>query len=231
MNKRKMINTQYGKMYIDIGTYDVGKRIAILLYMENGELFDDLTINLPELPVKKGEVFINSWLDSKFLDCFLKEGIIKKYCGKVQYNMGQYNKVELNLNKLKEYDYLGYNEFMGKYQPFHVCKDIDKLEIILDQYDYEYDWVLEERIADNQYGDGHCYDDLFNDYLQKNNPDLNKKLHYDSENGMFCVYCEDQKVAHEVGKILSELYNDEKKMIELIKETKKIHNYEFKIKM
>lgn len=218
-------------MYIEIGSYDFNNRLAVRLREKNGELFDDLTINLPELPVKKGEVFINSWLDSKFLDCFLKEGIIKKYCGKEQYNMGEYNKVELNLNKLKEYDKLGYNEFMGKYQPFHIYNDVDMIAIILDQYDYEYDWVLEERITDNQYGDGHCYDDLFNDYLQKNYPNLNSKLHYDSENGMFCTYCDDEKIADEVAKILSDLYNDEEKMIELIKQTKKEHNYEFDIKI
>ena len=69
------------------------------------------------------------------------------------------------------------------------------------------------------------------DYLEKNYPSLNKQLHYDSENGMFCTYCKDEDIADEVATILATLYGDEKKMIELIKQTKKDHNYEFDIKI
>lgn len=218
-------------MYIEIGKYDVNNRLAIRLYKKNGEDFGDLTKNLPFAILEKNEVFINECNTKELLDCFKKVGIIKKHCGKVQYNMGEYEKVELDLKKLEEYDYLGYNHILGKYKPFDLYSNPKSISIVLDQYNYYYDWVSEEKVYDTAYSDGHCYNDLFNDYLNNNHPELNSKLNYDSENGMFCTYCKDEKVADEVAKILSDLYNDEEKMIELIKETKKNHNYEFDIKI
>ena len=55
------------------------------------------------------------------------------------------------------------------------------------------------------------------------------KLNYDSENGMFCVYTNDIRIADEVAYKLSNLYKDENKMIELIKETKEKYGYIFDV--
>jgi hypothetical protein len=46
---------------------------------------------------------------------------------------------------------------------------------------------------------------------------------------MFCVYTNDIRIADEVAYKLSNLYKDENKMIELIKETKEKYGYIFDV--
>lgn len=117
--------------------------------------------------------------------------------------------------------------FMDYIKPFHIMKhDKDTFSVFLEQSDYHYDWLQEKKIEPN-YGDGHCYNDLFRDYLNTKDTNLNSRLNYDSENGMFCVYCKNKKDAEEVCFELSKLYKDEDKMIQLIKDTKQKYNYMF----
>jgi len=92
---------------------------------------------------------------------------------------------------------------------------------------FDYDWVEEKKIRPNKYGDGHCYNDAFNHYLRTEFKNLHNRLQYDSENGMFCVYCNDIKDAEETAYELSCLYKDEKKMLELIKFIKEKLGYVF----
>lgn len=122
--------------------------------------------------------------------------------------------------------------FMNYIKPFRIMKiDKDTFSVSLDQSDYQYDWLQEKKIEPNYYGDGHCYDDLFRDYLDSNNTNLNSRLDYDSENGMFCVYCKNKKDAEEVCFELSKLYKDEDKMIHLIKDNKQKYDYLFDVKI
>ncbi len=65
--------------------------------------------------------------------------------------------------------------------------------------------------------------------MEIKNTSLNKSVDYDSENGMFCVYCKSLEDAKLVATELSTLYNDENKMLELIKNTKEKYQYEFDI--
>lgn len=131
--------------------------------------------------------------------------------------------------KKDEYDLFS-EWFENTIKPFSIFKyDDETFSVSLDQDDYWYDWVKELKTEPNHYGDGHCYNDAFNDYLETNFKYLNDRLKYDSENGMFCVYCNDIKDAEEVAYELSVLYKDENKMINLIKETKQKYDYVFDV--
>ena len=114
----KKINTPYGELDLKIYTYP-NKRIAILLYMSDGELFDDLTINLSNQNINSiDEGFINSSIhdlttdDFNMIDVLLKEGVISNHFGKCGYNFGSYDYVKFNLDVLKEYDVEGYINFI-----------------------------------------------------------------------------------------------------------------------
>lgn len=133
----------------------------------------------------------------------------------------------------KDNEWKKFNRWFKNYiKPFHISKyDKNNFGIILWQNDYHYDWVQERKIEPNYYGDGHCYNDLFYDYLNDNHTDLNNRLDYDSENGMFCVYCKSKKDAEEVCFELSKLYKDEEKMIQLIRDTKQKYNYVFDVEV
>ena len=105
------------------------------------------------------------------------------------------------------------------------------VSVFLFEQDFCYDFFQEVKNDEPYYGNGYTYEDVFKDYLSDNYPNLSKKLEYDTEMGMFCVYCEDMKTADEVALILNDLYKDEEKMIDLIKVAKEKYNYEFDIKI
>ncbi len=131
-----------------------------------------------------------------------------------------------NKDKCTEFDLL----FKELIKPFKIIKNDDNYSVILDQDDYQYDWLSEVK-EKSCYGDGHCYNDLFSDYLSSNFLKLNQKLNYDSENGMFCVYCKNLFDAEEVAYELSKLYKNENKMIDWIKNTKEKYGYSFDMKI
>lgn len=140
----------------------------------------------------------------------------------------KYNVVLLNDVLYKEEEYKLFDKwFQEQLSPFHIMKFDGYVSVTLSQEQYWYDWVKEIKTDDNYYGDGHCYEELFKDYLEKYFSNLTDTLEYDSENGMFCVYCKDMRIADKIAYELSKLYKNEDKMISLIKETKKIHDYHF----
>lgn len=167
---------------------------------------------------------------------------IRKEMGYTRYDaIGEYldevnkdRKQELFLSDVlyKESEYIKFDEwFNERIKPFRLFNYENRTySVLLDQSNFCYDWVDEVK-GHSLYGDGHCYNDLFNDYLEKNYNELNNQLSYDSENGMFDVDSDDMRIADSVAWILSKLYNNEKKMIELIKETKEKYNYQFNIKI
>lgn len=163
---------------------------------------------------------------------------IRKEMGSIRYDViGDYlNEVNKNRDSelflsdvlYKEAEYKKYETwFNNLISPFKIydCEN-GQFSVSLDQSDYWYDWV-EETKSNIPYGDGHCYNDAFYDYLGKISKTLNHKLNYDSENGMFCIYTDDIRIADEVAYKLSQLYKDEDKMIELIKDTKTNYGYVF----
>lgn len=118
--------------------------------------------------------------------------------------------------------------FQEEIKPFEITNIDDKIySVSLWQNFFDYDWVEEKKIRPNKYGDGHCYNDAFNHHLRTKFKNLHNRLKYDSENGMFCVWCQSIQDAEEVAYELSSLYKNEKKMIELIKYIKEKLGYAF----
>ena len=106
--------------------YQNNNRIAIISYFANdndlsdyefddNDLFADITINL-NLPINNyDEGFINADINYRELgivDLLKKEGIIEKSYGMKKYNMGSYEHVKFNLEKLKEYDPFGVDNYL-----------------------------------------------------------------------------------------------------------------------
>ena len=133
------------------------------------------------------------------------------------------------LHDIKEYKKFN-NWFRKSISPFKIIKhNNNNYAVILDQKYFCYDWVDEIKTNNAKYGDGHCYEDAFFEYLDSKayRGYITNVLHFDSENGMFCVYCENQKDADSISYLLSSLYKDEEKMLNLIRKTKKEYDYDF----
>lgn len=129
--KNKKINDKYGKIDLEVYNY-TNNRIAIILYVD-GEEWDDLTINLPEYFLRsKDEGFINGDVNStdpeniNYVTPLKELGIIKKSYGFVKYNLGKYEHVKFDLEKLKEYDPIGVEKY---YKVINGLNDIDNNEV------------------------------------------------------------------------------------------------------
>lgn len=115
--KRKTIIFDGERIYLSIGKYDTG-RIGIYADCVSGDLYSDVTIDLQdEVILKNNEVFIDSECKSSGLENKLKKiGIIKDVIKEVQYNYGRYDLVRIDLEKLKEYDPVGFEKYIDKQQ-------------------------------------------------------------------------------------------------------------------
>lgn len=111
------IKTPYGELTLKAFTYP-NNRLALLLYTDDGELFDDLTINLPYITIRNDEGFINSSIEMINTDDFnitnlLSDlGIIETSYGYTQYNFGRYDYVKFNIDVLKNYDKRGITKYL-----------------------------------------------------------------------------------------------------------------------
>ena len=116
--KNKIISTPYGDKNIKVYDYVNGNRLAIFLTDDEGDFFD-ITVNLTDAIINDiDEGFINSNFDTengrKFIDKLKEIGIISYSYGFINYNMGSYELVKFDLDKLKEYDKVGVNKYINK---------------------------------------------------------------------------------------------------------------------
>lgn len=131
----------------------------------------------------------------------------------------------------KEIEYNKFDKWFKKFiEPFSIMKFTDeKISVWLSQECFFYDWNAEIKMIPSQYGNGYCLEDLFKDYLEENFNQLSQQLYFDSEAGMFSVECKNIHDAEEVAYELATLYHDEKKMINLIKDTKRKYPNKYNI--
>ena len=57
--------------------------------------------------------------------------------------------------------------FENAIKTFKILKfDDTNFSVILEQNDYCYDWLEEVKTENCHYGDGHCYEDAFRNYIE-----------------------------------------------------------------
>ena len=141
-----------------------------------------------------------------------------KDCGKKGHHIMYHDIVY----KQEEYELFS-SWFEDAIRPFRIMKhDDDKYSVILSQEDFEYDWLNEIKNK-SVYGDGYDYEKVFKKCIEEELIHLVPTIMYDSESGMFCLYCKSNNDAEEISYHLSSLYKDEEKMIKRIKEVKEIN--------
>lgn len=91
LTKEKYLND---RLYLSLVYYD--KEFGY-------ELWDDLTINLPELLIENDNiVFINDSISKNILEKLEKIGLLA-YLDTVKYNMGRYGKYVVNVDVMNKY--------------------------------------------------------------------------------------------------------------------------------
>lgn len=109
--KKKTLKFGEEELFLQVTQYRNNGNIAILAYTEE-EPYGDITINLLGFSIDEDEGFINSITkDSGLEQELIKAGIIKEVITTVKYNMGRYDMVIFNIEKLKEYDPIGVEKY------------------------------------------------------------------------------------------------------------------------
>lgn len=109
--QRKILNFKEKELLLQVTQYKNNGNLAILAFTGK-ELFGDITINLSGYSIDEEEGFINSITKDSGLEReLIKKGIIKEVITTVDYNMGRYDMVVFNLEKLKEYDPSGVENY------------------------------------------------------------------------------------------------------------------------
>lgn len=119
MNKKvQTLTFKNKKLYLKVEQYGFSGNIALLAYTKN-DLYGDITTNLNGYSLDEDEGFINSitkdsGLEKKLMD----EGIIKEVITTINHNMGKYDLVVFDFEKLKEYDPEGIQKYNEEIEEF-----------------------------------------------------------------------------------------------------------------
>lgn len=112
---RKVFDSyQDNDYYITVASYLNNNRLYLGIEDKLENIITDISINLPELELNNNQIFLNADLDEEIKDKLIKNGIITNLNGYKDYNMESYMKVDINIEKLKEYDELGIEEHLNK---------------------------------------------------------------------------------------------------------------------
>lgn len=102
---KPIINYEGYDLYIEKDKYTTNGRIYLGLVTIDGELFDDITINLPDKELNNHEICLNSNLQNDIKNKLYETDVFINLSKEEQYNMGRYNIVQVNEALLKEYLY------------------------------------------------------------------------------------------------------------------------------
>ncbi len=98
------------KLYLTVGRYRNNNTLYLGLNTDKGESYSDITINLSERKLSDNIAYLTNDMSNE-LKAFVKnKGIISEPLSFVVHNLGEYEVVYVNLDKVKEYDPKGYKD-------------------------------------------------------------------------------------------------------------------------
>lgn len=116
LKQKTFIKYDSNDLKLVIDHYNNNGRLYLGLESDDS-LFEDITINLPDVEIPgKNYVFLNSNISSKLKNVLIKENLISDTLISMPYNLGFYDMVEVNFDKLKEYD----NEAFLKFEKQNI---------------------------------------------------------------------------------------------------------------
>lgn len=109
--ERKYLKFKNKELFLEVGQSRNNGNIAIVAYTKD-DFYGEITINLSGYSIDENEGFIKTInKDSGLEKELIKKGIIKEVITTVKYNMGKYDMVVFDVEKLKEYDPSGVTKY------------------------------------------------------------------------------------------------------------------------
>lgn len=98
------------------------------------------------------------------------------------------------------------SEFDKSILPFEFSKENKRRFAVMLNNFSEYTSIFTERSEELE-GNGYDWEDLVKYFIKENFAERRKKIHFDSEAGMFYMYCSDENLLKEIlNKLLNELH-------------------------
>lgn len=124
--EKKTIKVNDYDLEIQVSNYCANDRLYIGLNDLDGFPYADVTINLTDASIPDDDfVFINGDLLNSTRKVLEDEKIISKTLLQMPYNMEVYDLVQVNFDKLKEYDLEGVNAFLNGNDEFIKVDEFD----------------------------------------------------------------------------------------------------------
>lgn len=107
------------RYYLQVGSYYNSNRLAITVCKDNDEYVEDITVNQPHVELKDdNQILLSNHISNGVKYLLLDRGIISKTleikeCGNIKYQV-----VNVDLEKLKEYDMEGVESFLEKHEGY-----------------------------------------------------------------------------------------------------------------
>ncbi len=107
------------KYYLQVGSYYNSNRLAITVCKDNDEYVEDITVNQPLVELKDdNQILLSNHISNGVKYLLLDRGIISKTLEIKEYGNIKYQVVNVDLEKLKEYDMEGVESFLEKHEGY-----------------------------------------------------------------------------------------------------------------
>lgn len=100
---KPIVNYDGKNLYLNVDEYSVNGRMYIGLITKEGELWDDLTINLPDVSLDDDTICVNASIPNDLREKLLDTGVFFNLFSPKPYNMGSYETFYVSKELMKEY--------------------------------------------------------------------------------------------------------------------------------
>lgn len=120
-NNKKEIGIYNGeKLYLTVGRYRNNETLYLGLINDLGENFSDITVNISDNKLNDNIAYLSNDMSKELKDFLREKDLISEPVLFINHNLGEYEMVYVDLNKVKEYDPKGYVDSLKQND-----KDID----------------------------------------------------------------------------------------------------------
>lgn len=112
-NSKQLLGEFNGeKLYLTVGRYRNNNSMYLGLITEDGESYSDITINISDTKIKDNIAYLTNDMSKELKDFLREKELISEPILFMKHNLGEYEMVYVDLNKVKEYDSEGYKTYI-----------------------------------------------------------------------------------------------------------------------
>lgn len=114
-NPKKSLGEFNGeKLYLTVGRYRNNNSMYLGLDTDKGESYSDITINISDKKINDNIAYLTNDMSKELKDFLREKELISEPILFMKHNLGEYEMVYVDLNKVKEYDSKGYEDSLKK---------------------------------------------------------------------------------------------------------------------